>query len=471
MRKHLAAFGLVIGFALGFVLSAGAARNGSGTYSLPNTGSVPNPVVTGTTISSTWANGTLADISTEITSSLDRQGRGAMLAPLQLASGTSGAPSLTFSAEPTTGLHRAGVNDVRMSVATVERTRWTATSTGFYGSAGGNGLSSQGDGTGTGVVANGGSSGGVGLIALGVGVAPGIQATGGNTSGNGVTGTGGVGSGVGGTGVRGIGGSVTDGGIGGSGGFFSGGATDSVGVVGLGAGTGSGVYASGGATGPGVTAFGGAGGPGVTAFGGSGGFAGVLAQGGTGGPGFSATGGAGALGGFFTAGAGNVDAVWATGTGTGAGIRSVAGTAATSSVRQSAAIISGGDITFSSPVAPLSTTSVTNALTAAAIPKAWALIQVGTTPTVTAGFNISSVSCNAGVVTVNIAGDMASANYAVLVRAAGYTTTCQALSRAAGSFDVSCFHDNPLSATYVQGVAMACTDTAVFIDLAVFGNQ
>ena len=46
-------------------------RNGSGTYSLP----AGNPVVTGTTISSTWANNTLSDISTALTGSIARDGQ------------------------------------------------------------------------------------------------------------------------------------------------------------------------------------------------------------------------------------------------------------------------------------------------------------------------------------------------------------------------------------------------------------
>jgi hypothetical protein len=46
-------------------------RNGSGTYSLP----VGNPVVTGTTISSTWANNTLTDISNALTGSLSADGQ------------------------------------------------------------------------------------------------------------------------------------------------------------------------------------------------------------------------------------------------------------------------------------------------------------------------------------------------------------------------------------------------------------
>ena len=47
------------------------ARNGSGTYSLPS----GNPVTTGTTISSTWANTTLSDIATALTGSVASDGQ------------------------------------------------------------------------------------------------------------------------------------------------------------------------------------------------------------------------------------------------------------------------------------------------------------------------------------------------------------------------------------------------------------
>lgn len=47
------------------------ARNGSGTYSLP----AGNPVVTGTTVSSTWANTTLTDIGTALTTSIASDGQ------------------------------------------------------------------------------------------------------------------------------------------------------------------------------------------------------------------------------------------------------------------------------------------------------------------------------------------------------------------------------------------------------------
>jgi hypothetical protein len=52
------------------------ARNGSGTYSLP----AGNPVVTGTTISSTWANTTLSDIATALTASVANDGQTPILA-------------------------------------------------------------------------------------------------------------------------------------------------------------------------------------------------------------------------------------------------------------------------------------------------------------------------------------------------------------------------------------------------------
>jgi hypothetical protein len=46
-------------------------RNGSGTYNLP----AGNPVVTGTTISSTWANTTLTDIATALSNSIAKDGQ------------------------------------------------------------------------------------------------------------------------------------------------------------------------------------------------------------------------------------------------------------------------------------------------------------------------------------------------------------------------------------------------------------
>lgn len=46
-------------------------RNASGVYTLPS----GNPVVSGTTIESTWANTTMTDVGNEITNSIDKGGR------------------------------------------------------------------------------------------------------------------------------------------------------------------------------------------------------------------------------------------------------------------------------------------------------------------------------------------------------------------------------------------------------------
>jgi hypothetical protein len=57
-------------------------RNGSGTYTLP----AGNPVVTGTTIASTWANNTLSDIASTLTDSVAADGQTAMTGNLNLNS-------------------------------------------------------------------------------------------------------------------------------------------------------------------------------------------------------------------------------------------------------------------------------------------------------------------------------------------------------------------------------------------------
>jgi hypothetical protein len=55
-------------------------RNGSGVYSLPPS----NPVVTGTTISSTWANNTMNDIAAALTDSVAADGQTPMTGNLDL---------------------------------------------------------------------------------------------------------------------------------------------------------------------------------------------------------------------------------------------------------------------------------------------------------------------------------------------------------------------------------------------------
>lgn len=55
-------------------------RNGTGTYSLP----AGNPVVTNTTISSTWANTTLSDIASALTGSVASDGQTPMTGALDM---------------------------------------------------------------------------------------------------------------------------------------------------------------------------------------------------------------------------------------------------------------------------------------------------------------------------------------------------------------------------------------------------
>jgi hypothetical protein len=76
-------------------------RNGSGTYSLP----AGNPVVTNTTISSTWANNTLTDLATAMTGSVAADGQTTITGNLQmnsnkltgLAVGTTAGDSVEFT--------------------------------------------------------------------------------------------------------------------------------------------------------------------------------------------------------------------------------------------------------------------------------------------------------------------------------------------------------------------------------------
>ena len=104
-------------------------RNGSGTYT-PTAG---NPVVTDTTITTAWANALVNDVGNEITASLDRSGRGGMLAPLRLTNGDAAAPSLAFTAEPTTGLFRKSAEVVGLSIGGAEVLEITPT--GMTGTA------------------------------------------------------------------------------------------------------------------------------------------------------------------------------------------------------------------------------------------------------------------------------------------------------------------------------------------------
>ena len=84
-------------------------RNGSGTYTLP----AGNPVVTGTTISSTWANNTLTDIATALTGSLAADGQTTATGNLKL-----GNNRITGLADGIASTDGATVNQITTAGAT-----------------------------------------------------------------------------------------------------------------------------------------------------------------------------------------------------------------------------------------------------------------------------------------------------------------------------------------------------------------
>jgi len=98
-------------------------RDSAGNFTL-----VPgNPVQSGEVIASTWANTTLSDVSVALTDSLDRYGRGGMLAPFKFSDGTHLLPGASWVNEPTTGFYRFDNGDLRAAVLTQDIMRWQST--------------------------------------------------------------------------------------------------------------------------------------------------------------------------------------------------------------------------------------------------------------------------------------------------------------------------------------------------------
>lgn len=84
-------------------------RNGSGTYSTPNSFSA------NTTIESAKVNGNFTDIASEITGSLPRNGEAGMTGQLKAADGTSSAPGITFSTDLDCGFYRSAANTISVA--------------------------------------------------------------------------------------------------------------------------------------------------------------------------------------------------------------------------------------------------------------------------------------------------------------------------------------------------------------------
>ena len=93
-------------------------RDVNGDYTLPS----GNPVVSGTTIASDWANGTMSDIRAALSDSLSRTGKGGMLVPFKNLDGTAADPSVVSNSYPATGLYWFA-GDLRVSRAGVDKGR------------------------------------------------------------------------------------------------------------------------------------------------------------------------------------------------------------------------------------------------------------------------------------------------------------------------------------------------------------
>jgi microcystin-dependent protein len=85
-------------------------RNGSGVYTKVNT------FVSGNPVTAAGHNQNWDDLATEMTNSVAADGQTSMTGPLKAASGTVGAPGITFASDPDSGLYRIGSNNVGLAV-------------------------------------------------------------------------------------------------------------------------------------------------------------------------------------------------------------------------------------------------------------------------------------------------------------------------------------------------------------------
>jgi hypothetical protein len=82
------------------------ARNGSGTYT------VPNSFTPSTTIDSSDVNQNFTDLGDEITNSVAVDGQSVMTGALKAANGAAGTPSITFGSDLNTGIYRIGSDNI-----------------------------------------------------------------------------------------------------------------------------------------------------------------------------------------------------------------------------------------------------------------------------------------------------------------------------------------------------------------------
>lgn len=103
------------------------ARNGSGSYSLPEAAFVYDTV-----ISETAVNSNFSDIATALTGSLAKDGQTTASARIPFAQGigmgdgTAAAPAINFTSDTDTGFYRIGVNNLGISIAGAKAWEWKA---------------------------------------------------------------------------------------------------------------------------------------------------------------------------------------------------------------------------------------------------------------------------------------------------------------------------------------------------------
>lgn len=90
-------------------------RDGSGTYSVPNT-FLPNTVMSATAV-----NQNFTDAGSALTGSLARDGQSSMTGQLKAAAGTVGAPGISFGVDTNTGFRRASEDEMRWVSGGVDR--------------------------------------------------------------------------------------------------------------------------------------------------------------------------------------------------------------------------------------------------------------------------------------------------------------------------------------------------------------
>jgi hypothetical protein len=90
-------------------------RNGSGTYS------VPNSFTPATTISSSAVNANFTDAGDEITNSVAADGQTTLTGALKGANGSAAAPAYGFASDPNTGMYRKGADSLGFATAGSER--------------------------------------------------------------------------------------------------------------------------------------------------------------------------------------------------------------------------------------------------------------------------------------------------------------------------------------------------------------